>query len=1040
MKRTILLLALAWTISAQASAPLPPRLDPAVFAINREPMRASFIVYPDAASAVPGSEYQFSPYYRSLNGIWSFHRAERAGTEPAGFAALNFDDSAWGTMPVPGIWELNGYGDPVYTNKPYPWHKFAPMQAPLVPDEQNYTGLYRRHVTVPADWKDREVFIHIGSATSNVNLWVNGREVGYSEDSKLEAEWNITKYIRPGENLITMRINRWCDGSYLEDQDFWRLSGIGRDCYLYAREKQRMLDIRFTPDLDAAYRDATLAVTVETTSGVKEILLTLVDDNGNVIARQTAKPSKSRADVLFEVADPKKWSAEAPNLYTLTVEARSSGKAIEAAAFRVGFRKVEIRGGQLLVNGQPILIKGVNRHEMSPFTGYYVTREEMIRDIRIMKELNINAVRNCHYPNAPMWYDLCDEYGLYMVDEANVESHGYYYRDKARSLAGNPDYAAQHLDRNQRMVQRSRNHPSIIVWSLGNEAGNGVNFERCYDWIKAEDPSRPVQFEQASYFKDYNTDITCPMYMTYAKCEEYLKDNPGKPLIQCEYAHAMGNSMGGLKEYWDLTRKYPMYQGGFIWDFADQALAHRNDDNTITYRYGGDYNPYDASDSTFCCNGIIASDRTWHPHAMEVRYQHQAIRTSPENLNEGRIRVFNENFFTALDNYALHWQIVADGRAVTSGRVTDIDIAPQQTKTITLGYTPEDIESIAGELFVNVSYRLKRADGLLDADTEVAADQMPLRTTDPAQRFAQAAARSGCPRIDGYTISGENFSIGIDPQSGFIQSYRVAGNELLVYPLRPSFYRAATDNDLGVWQARKYPEARMWQSPGFRLTKLEVNPDTDAARVDAHYALDAVGATLLVEYRIDDRGAIEATQTMHADTTRRDVADLGRFGMAFAMPGGYDRIEFYGLGPFENYIDRHSAAQVGRYNQSLGEQYHAEYVSPQESGTKGGMRWWKLTNASGHGLEIVSDNYFSASALPYDIGQLDNGSPGYKRHPGELSADGNAYVCFDAVQAGLGCINSWGARALPQYRLPYNDYTFRFVLRPTGSPCCPKSK
>ena len=693
MKR-LLLLALFAATAASAKAPAERWLDPECFEVGRAPMRTSFIAFPTAAEAIPENDYTRSPFYRTLNGEWSFLRVDRPGAEPEGFFRSGHDDSSWGTMPVPGIWELNGCGDPVYTNKPYPWHKFFEVKPPLIPHEQNYTGLYRRTVTVPADWKGRDIFIHIGSATSNVTLWVNGHEAGYSEDSKLEAEFDITRYLTPGsDNLIVMRVNRWCDGSFLEDQDFWRLSGIGRDCYLYARDKRRLADVRLTPDLVDDYRNGTLRAEIATTPGIGSVRLTLRDDEGRTLDTRTLRPRRNSAETLFEVAAPKQWSAEAPNLYTLTAEALAAdGSVTEAAAFRVGFRKVEIRGGQLLVNGKPILIKGVNRHEMEPNTGYYVTREEMVRDIREMKRLNMNAVRTCHYPDTPLWYDLCDEYGLYVVDEANVESHGYHYRDKSKNLAGNPAFAAAHLDRNRRMVLRDYNHPSIIVWSTGNEAGNGPNFERCYDWIKSFDPSRPVQYEQASYHGDYNTDIVCPMYWDYGQCEKYLRNNPRKPLIQCEYAHAMGNSLGGFGEYWALIRQYPHYQGGFIWDFVDQSLRKTGKNGAMIYGYGGDWNPYDASDWNFCDNGLISPDRVPNPHMHEARYWQQPVWTT---LGEDRrtLTVFNENFFRPLDNCYLRWTVLRDGDPVRSGIVTDLRVAPQQTAAVVLPLDPETLIS-----------------------------------------------------------------------------------------------------------------------------------------------------------------------------------------------------------------------------------------------------------------------------------------------------------------------------------------------------------
>lgn len=1007
--------------------------DPSAFDIGREPMRASFIVSPKAEQAVAENDFRLSPQYRSLEGEWKFLRAERPDAVPVGFAAIAFDDSAWGTMPVPGIWELNGYGDPVYTNQPYPWHKFFENNPPYVPFEQNYTGLYRRTITVPEQWRGKDVFVHIGSATSDIELWVNGREVGYGKDSKLESEWNVTEYLRKGENLLAMKIHRWCDGSYLEDQDFWRLSGIARDCYIYARDKRRIADVVLTPDLDSEYRNGTLDATVTVTHGVDRISLSLADADGHRVAGGEFIPKQGVVKTVFAVENPKKWSAEAPNLYTLTVTASAKGVETESAAFNVGFRKVEIRGGQLLVNGRAILIKGVNRHELSHINGYCVTREEMLRDLRIMKQLNINAVRCCHYPNSPLWYDLCDRYGIYVVDEANIESHGYHIYDRERTLAANPMFEAQHLARNSRMVARDRNHPSIIIWSTGNEAGNGINFEKCYDMIKATDPSRPVMYEQATRHKGRNTDIECPMYRSYDKCEEYLRTDPSKPLIQCEYAHAMGNSLGGFREYWDMIRREPKYQGGFIWDFADQALAHRNADGSITYRYGGDYNAVDASDSTFCCNGLVAANRTWHPHAYEARHQHRPVHTSAESLREGLVRVFNEYFFISLDDFRLEWRIESDGRNVLCGAVENLDIEPQQTRTVALGYTPQQFDAIGGEdVFLTVTYRLKRACGLLDAGEELACDQIAVRTKAQKERFAASRADAGCPKTEGYVVSGDNFRIAFDPTTGFATSYVIGGTELLARPIEPNFYRAATDNDLGLRLNKKIADIAMWQNPQLCLKGMNITEHERHVEIETSYELPRFGATLTMNYRIDSDGRMEICQKMSADKSRRDIADLTRFGVRFAADGRFYTLRFFGYGPFENYPDRCSAALVGLYDQTVGEQFHDKYASPQESGLKSGLRRWRLSDAEGNGIEVVGEEYFAASALPYDIPQLDGRSAAYKAHPDELVADGCTHVCIDGAHGGLGCINSWRAQPLPEYRLPYGDYEFRFSITPLG--------
>ena len=566
--------------------------DPQVNEMNRAPVRAAYFAYPTADAAVVGIREK-SPNFMSLNGLWKFNWVKNETERPVGFYQVGFEDQHWVDFPVPGLWELNGYGDPVYKNVGYAWsNQFAP-NPPMIETENNHVGSYRRTVDLPADWKGQQVYLHVGSATSNLYVWVNGKFVGYSEDSKMAAEFDITKYLHPGKNLIAMQIYRWCDGSYLEDQDFWRLSGIGRDVYLYARNPQHIEDIFVVPDLDAAYKDGTLEVKANVSRGGGLVEMELKDGNGQVAATKSVKPDgKGNLHTVFEVADPAKWSAEEPNLYTLTLTLKNGSRIVEVIPLKVGFRKIELKQdlGQIWVNGKPVLFKGADRHEMDPLTGYVVSRERMIQDIRILKENNLNAVRTCHYPDDPEWYDLCDEYGIYLVCEANIESHGMGYGNK--TLAKVPAFAKAHLERNQRMVETFKNHPSIIFWSLGNEAGDGPNFEACYKWIKERDHSRAVQYERAG--EAAHTDIVCPMYAGLGHMENYAKNEKKyRPFILCEYAHAMGNSMGGFKEYWDLIRKYPKLQGGFIWDYVDQGLRGYAADGSMIYTYGGDFNLWD---------------------------------------------------------------------------------------------------------------------------------------------------------------------------------------------------------------------------------------------------------------------------------------------------------------------------------------------------------------------------------------------------------------------------------------------------------------
>ena len=1027
--KKILLCWLAAATALTAGAQSNEWQDAGVNAVNRMPMHGSWFAYESPEAAQAGDK-TLSERFVTLNGNWKFNWVRNADQRPTDFFRVGYNDKGWNDMPVPGLWELNGYGDPVYLNVGYAWRGWFKNDPPHVPVEQNHVGSYRRTVDIPAAWAGRQIVAHFGSVTSNIYLWVNGRYVGYSEDSKLEAEFDLTPYVKPGRNLIAFQVFRWCDGTYLEDQDFFRLSGVGRDCYLYARDKRQITDIQVDAAPSADYTAGTVAVKAFFPRQARgcSVELALTDAQGRSVASQQLRVTKDEERCTLDAGKVALWSAETPVLYGLTATLRApAGEVIEVIPLRIGFRDVKIEGGQLLVNGRPVLIKGANRHEMDPDYGYYVSEGRMLEDIRIMKENNINAVRTCHYPDDARWYSLCDQYGLYVVAEANIESHGMGYGEK--TLAKNPLYAKAHLERNERNVQRSINHPSVIIWSLGNEAGDGPNFDACYDWIKAFDPSRPVQYEQASYHGDYNTDIVCPMYWSYGQCEKYLAENPQKPLIQCEYAHAMGNSMGGFKEYWDMIRREPKYQGGFIWDFADQALAWRSPEGRLTYRYGGDYNDTDASDSTFCCNGVLASDRSWHPHAYEVKHQHRPIHTTPRDLKNGVVNIYNENFFTDLSPYRLLWEITSDGQPVLSGTVERLDVAPQTTATVTLGYKPEQVYALGGELLLTVRYQLRERQGLLDALYEVAADQLTLRGDDPAARFA-ATAPAGTLRVADKTVSGEGFSVSFDPKSGFIRSYRLRNVELLDGPVRPNFYRAATDNDLGVRQTGKYPDSRMWAKAEPQLTGFALTPGDSEVKAVADYAIPAVGARLRLTYTVAADGSVRISETMTADPARKDVADLMRFGMAFETPGMFDAVEYYGRGPMENYADRSGAAFVGRYAQRVADQFHMKYVSPQESGTRSGLRWWRLTDDSGLGVEICSDRHFSASAIPFAIPQLDNGSPEYVRHPGDLVPDGRTHVNIESVQSGLGCVNSWGRLPRPEYLLPYGDYSFNFLLQP----------
>ena len=996
--------------------------DPEVNSVNRSAMHTNYFAFASADEAKAGIK-ENSTNFMTLNGLWKFNWVRHADARPTDFYQTNFNDKGWDDLQVPGVWELNGYGDPIYVNVGYAWRSQFKNNPPLVPTENNHVGSYRKEIILPADWKGKEIFAHFGSVTSNMYLWVNGRYVGYSEDSKLEAEFNLTNYLKPGKNVIAFQVFRWCDGSYLEDQDFFRYSGVGRDCYLYARNKKRIQDIRVTPDLDAAYQNGSLSINLDL-KGSGKVDLELVDAQGKQVATATANKSGL---ITMNVENPKKWSAETPYLYTLRASMQGSNEVIPV---RVGFRKIELKGDQILVNGKAVLFKGADRHEMDPDGGYVVSPERMLQDIQIMKQFNLNAVRTCHYPDDNLWYDLCDQYGIYVVAEANIESHGMGYGDK--TLAKNPSYKKAHLERNQRNVQRGFNHPSIIFWSLGNEAGDGPNFEQCYQWIKAEDPSRACQYEQARQ-KDH-TDIFCPMYYGYEGMEKYgQRTDATKPLIQCEYAHAMGNSQGGFKEYWDLIRKYPNLQGGFIWDFVDQSCRWKGKDGVMIYAYGGDFNRFDASDNNFCDNGLISPDRVPNPHMYEVGYFYQNIWTTPSDLSKGEVNVFNENFFRDLSAYYMEWQVLKDGKIIRTGRVDDLKIAPQETAKITLNIGKT---CTCKEWLLNVSYKLKNREGLLPAGFTVAKNQLTLNdykapsmdlknveTTNVATVVPQIIDNQYHYLI----VKGNNFVAEFNKQNGYLSKYAVDGTEMLKEgaALTPNFWRAPTDNDMGAGLQNKYAA---WKNPGLKLVSLNSKTENDQIVVNAEYDMKNVSAKLYLTYVINNEGAIKVTQKMTADKNAT-VSPMFRFGMQMQMPKCFETVEYYGRGPVENYSDRNHSTDLGIYRQSVNEQFYS-YIRPQETGTKTDIRWWKQLNAGGNGLKVVGDAPFSASALHYTICSLDDGEQKDQRHSPEVQKADLTNLIIDKAQMGLGCVNSWGALPLPQYMLPYGDYEFTFILTP----------
>lgn len=1004
--------------------------------VNRAPMHAHFFAYENVEKAGKDIK-EDSKNFMSMNGIWKFFWVKNADQRPTDFWKTGFNDKGWDDMKVPAVWELNGYGDPIYLNVGYAWRNQYKNNPPYVPTEKNHVGSYRREFVVPADWKGKDIVAHFGAVSSNMYLWVNGRFVGYSEDSKLEAEFDLTPYVKPGQkNLIAFQVFRWCDGSYLEDQDFFRYTGVARDCYLYARNKKRIDDIRIVPDLDSEYKSGSLAVNLSL-KGNSTVSLELLDAANKTVASAELKGT-GRLSSVIRIDNPNKWTAETPYLYTLRASLKDGGKIAEVVPLKVGFRKIELKNSQILVNGQPVLFKGADRHEIDPDGGYVVSRERMIQDIQIMKKFNLNAVRTCHYPDDSFWYDLCDKYGIYVVAEANLESHGMGYGEA--TLAKVPSFKKAHLERNQRNVQRNYNHPSIIFWSLGNEAGYGPNFEAAYDWVKKEDPNRAVQYERGGY--NSKSDIYCPMYVNYKNCIKYCEDDSKtKPFIQCEYAHAMGNSEGGFKEYWDLIRKYPKYQGGFIWDFVDQSCRWTGKDGKMIYAYGGDFNRFDATDNNFCDNGLISPDRIPNPHMYEVGYFYQNIWTTLSDSKAGELNVYNENFFRDLSAYALEWEVLKNGIVMRTGRVDNLNVAPHQTGKVKLDWGKT---CTCAEWLLNVRYVQKQREGLIPAGHVVAKDQLVLNAyKSPAmalENVSETNVKTALPHINNdnvqcVVVEGENFNIQFGKADGFMDKYVVGGMDMIKdgAKLTPNFWRAPTDNDFGAGLQQKYS---VWKNPKLKLISLESEMKDGLAVVSAKYDMKSVadGTELLLTYVINNRGAVKVTQKLVAEKGAK-VANMFRFGMQMVMPKSFENISYYGRGPVENYIDRKGAAELGVYNQTVTEQFYA-YIRPQENGTKTDIRWWKLLDESGRGLQFVAEAPFSASALHYTIESLDSGWEKHQAHSNEVEPADLTNFLIDKVQMGLGCIDSWGAIPREEYMLPYGDYEFTFIMKPIENSIC----
>ena len=1025
--------------------------------INRLPLHTMHFAYDPNDFPGTGAEYldkKKSMNYLSLEGTWKFNWVANADERPTDFYKTDLDDSKWNNIQMPGNWEMLGYGQPEYVNVGFAWRGHFDQQPPAVPTKDNHVGSYRREINIPSNWDGKRVIAHFGSVTSNIYLYVNGKFAGYAEDSKVAAEFDITPFLKKGKNLIAFQTFRWCDGSWCEDQDFWRLSGPARENYLYARSKDhRLLDVRVETDLKNNYKDGYLNITAKVQGNTLAYFGLYDPDGKEVIVTGTDNVKNGVAKYQLRVKNVRKWSAETPNLYTLVVSPIQNGGMYlpyEIVQVKVGFRKVEIKNKQFLVNGQPVLLKGADRHEMDPDEGYNVSEQRMIQDIMMMKRMNINAVRTSHYPNDPRWYDLCDKYGLYVVAEANQESHGFQYGDDA--AAKKPEFAKQIMERNQHNVSMFFNHPSIVTWSMGNETVMGDNFLKAYKWIKSQDKTRPVQYEQAG--RGEGTDIFCPMYYSVAASEKYAKDpNSPMPLIQCEYNHTMGNSGGNLSDYWDLIRKYPILQGGFDWDFVDQAL-HRNivkpmsilpykmnneELRKIEYCYGGDYNKYDPSDNNFNCNGIIGPDRQMNPHAYEVAYQYQNIWAKMVNAETGEVSVHNENFFRDLSNYALAWSLEEDGVETQNGTIADLDVPAQQTKNFTIPYDKSKIKG--KEVFLNIDFRLKEAEPLLTAGQVMAYAQLPVVTKkacsgDCSKMLAQGHGKKkmklAAKKNNVVAVTTPNLTFKIDRSTGLISEYAYNGKSLLGEggTLKPNFWRAPTDNDMGAGLQKKF---KAWKNPQMNLKNIDVKKDkkTNSVTILTSFDMPEVQGQMDITYVVfANTGAVKVTEDFKA-TEGAKVSDMFRFGMLMQMPYTMEKSNYYGRGPIENYSDRKDCMRIGVYTDDADNQYFP-YIRPQESGTKSDIRWWKQTDATGLGLQVKSCTPFYASAIHFDTEELDDGDDKEQRHSFDLKKSKFTNLFLDSAHMGVGGENSWGAWPLEKYRVHYGNKTFTFTLIPQG--------
>lgn len=1049
---TIFCLAL-YILSTQAQTQTPDWENPQVFDINKEKPHATLMPFNSVHEALTQKPHQ-SVNYKTLSGTWKFNWVRKPADRPSDFYKPDYDVSEWDEIPVPANWELEGHGVPIYVNHQY---EFADFKAPVssemkfidgrypanpgkVPHDYNPVGSYRKTFTLPKNWNDRQIFVQFGAVKSAFYLWINGHKVGYSQGSKTPAEWNITEYLQEGENVIAAEVYRWSDGSYLECQDFWRISGIERDVFLYSTPKVRIRDYFAKPDLYSEYKNGLFSLEVDLAnhtenhrSGNYTVSFDLKDAMGNTVSfdeKEASINKKESLNVSFEkeVVNPLKWTAETPNLYTLLISLKNDkNETVEVVTSKVGFRKIEIIDAIFYVNGVPVTIKGVNRHEHDQYKGHVISEEAMLKEIALMKQFNINAVRNSHYPTCERFYELCNEYGLYVTDEANIESHGMYYGE--HSLAKKPEWTAAHVDRNMRMVERDKNHPCVIVWSMGNEAGDGEVFTQVYKTIKERDPSRPIHYERA--IMGANTDIFCPQYPGVKTLEKYASKKQSKPFISSEYSHAMGNSNGNLADLWDVFNRdrNDQLQGGYIWDWIDQALVKKAEDGTEFWAYGGDYGENMPSDNNFVCNGIISADYTPHPAMWEVKYAYQNIKIEKEGRE---YKITNLHNFIDFSDYEISWQVSKNGEYYSSGMLEEISLKPGESKNLSIdsNIKIDFSDPVNHDFHIDFSVKLKKDEPFREAGFEVAHEQIKLNGFETRSSKAEENNTASLELNDSekkVEILGRNFKIQFEKDFGTLNVFEINGINLIQKGPQVNFWRPLNDNDKGSQMLKRLGTWREVSREAKPTTVEATQTGDNTIYLTVKYDHQSVDAKQTVVYIIRGDAKIEVHNSF--ETNEEQLPDMPRFGMRWEMPVNFDNLEYFGRGPHENYIDRNRSAFVAKYQSKVADQYF-KYVRPQENAYKTDTRWFELRNENGIGLRISGEQMIGFSALHNPIEDFDMENMDDYRHTNDIVKKEGVFICTDLIQMGIAGDNSWGARPYRKYSVPAQNYNYSFTIEP----------